>query len=153
LAHAAGKNNIFIASPPFRTIIGSAAPAGKLRSLSPDVSPGRGPDVQIAPLAEKVKVMNWQNTSSKHGRSGEISGLRSRLAHLERVALAQVAGIEAGLEPAHPLLRRPMRERLGNHVALRTLLNLIVSDRCGAVQTFLRVARIEKVALLREESP
>src|SRR5205823_10948511 len=61
--------------------------------------------------------------------------------------------IEAGLEPATPLLRGPMRERLGNHVALGTLLNLIISDRCGGAQPFLRVARIEKVALLREESP
>src|SRR5262245_20029751 len=64
---------------------------------------------------------------------------------VERVALAQVAGLVTALEPAHALRRRTVREGIRHDVTLRLLLDAIVADGACRVERALDVARLEDV--------
>src|SRR5690349_19553341 len=57
----------------------------------------------------------------------------------ERVALARVAGVEAGGEPVLALGARAVRERVGSHTAAGLLLDGVVADRAGGVDRILDV--------------
>src|SRR5688572_12573203 len=62
---------------------------------------------------------------------------------LERVAGLERAGLEAALEPSHPLLGGSMREALRHHVTLRLLLQAVVADGGGRAQRLVDVARLQ----------
>src|SRR5207247_1086042 len=63
----------------------------------------------------------------------------------ERIALGDLAGGEAALEPPHALCGGAVRERLRRHATLRPALQPIVADGRGGAQTFLEIARLENV--------
>ena len=63
-----------------------------------------------------------------------------KLPNILYFALIQIARLEAFLEPVHPLLRSTVRERIGYHIALRLLLQLIVADGVGRRGGCLNVA-------------
>ena len=84
------------------------------------------------------------------GRGGRCcAALRAPLLDvaLEGVAGGRVAGLEAVLEPRHPLLAAPVRERVRVDRAARLLLDPVVADRGGGVQSLLEVARLEQIRL------
>src|SRR5262245_11628385 len=58
------------------------------------------------------------------------------------------ACLEAVHEPALPLLRRAMRERIGYDVAARSLLQLIVADLIRRVQRRFDVASVKEMKTL-----
>jgi hypothetical protein len=76
-----------------------------------------------------------------------------RGARREGVAFPHVTARKAGLEPAQPLRRHAVRERIRHDIPLRALLDLVVADGGGGGETFLDVSWTELVALLREISP
>src|SRR5437667_6656191 len=114
---------------------------------------GAGAQPDSSERLAKLTTMNkvfMASSLRKHHRQHPY--FRSR-PHVESVALAQIARIESHLEPAHSLLGGAVREGLRDGVALRPLLDLVVADGGGGAQPFLEIARLEQVALLREESP
>src|SRR5438874_902726 len=64
----------------------------------------------------------------------------------ERVAPAQIAGLDPPREPLHALLGRAVGEGLRRHAALRLPLQPIVADGRRGVERLLHVARLEDVA-------
>src|SRR5262245_15632788 len=68
-----------------------------------------------------------------------------RCASRERVAIARPPRVEPALEPAHPLLRGPVRERFRNDTALALLLQAVVADRGCRIESFRDVALLELV--------
>src|SRR5262245_24558463 len=68
----------------------------------------------------------------------------------ERVPLCEVAGLESLSEPADPLLRSSVRERVGHHVALRLTLQSVVADRGGRSQAVFNVALFQDLAFLMQ---
>src|SRR5215475_2927904 len=74
--------------------------------------------------------------------------LPSKLSRVKRVAARRRARFEAGGEPTHALLRRAVRKRIGNDVALSLLLQHVVANgRCG-LQCGLDIARLEELPFL-----
>src|SRR5207249_2577631 len=73
---------------------------------------------------------------------------RSELGRAERVALPQLAGLEAPAEPVHALPGRAVREGLRRHAALGLTLQPVVPDRRGGVERLLQIALLEDVARL-----
>ncbi|MFO0841796.1 MAG: malto-oligosyltrehalose synthase [Gemmataceae bacterium] len=74
--------------------------------------------------------------------------VRLLVAQLEqRPRLLDAAGLEPALEPAHPLRRRAVRERVGHDPAARLLLQVVVADLVRRVQGRLDVAGVEEVVL------
>ena len=68
-----------------------------------------------------------------------------KLLRPEGVAGLHVAGLEADFEPLHALRRGAMCKALGNHMALRLLLDHVVADLAGGVEAFLDVAGLQAV--------
>src|SRR2546428_3006297 len=71
--------------------------------------------------------------------------------HSLRLCGERVAGIDTSrgqpaAEPSHALLRGAVGEGLGDHPALRLMLEPIVADCRGGAKAFFRVAWIEQVA-------
>src|SRR5437868_7605633 len=66
----------------------------------------------------------------------------------EGVASLHGAGFQAGLKPALALLRRAVRKRVRNGVALRLLLQPIVADRRRGFHRGFDIARLDQVPLL-----
>src|SRR5690606_3364790 len=64
----------------------------------------------------------------------------------ERIALAQVAALEAAAEPAHALLGAAVGEALRRDAALGLFLQAIVADRRGRRQRRFEVALLEDLA-------
>ena len=64
----------------------------------------------------------------------------------ERVALADVAGLQAPAQPLLPLLGRAVCEALRHHVPLRLFLKPVVADGGRRAQPFFDVPFIEPVA-------
>src|SRR5690349_10887566 len=83
--------------------------------------------------------------TAAHARPALDSARRhdSDLPTVERVALVDVAGLEATLEPGHALRAAAVRERLGNDRALRLALQGVVADLRRRIQRRLDVARFE----------
>src|SRR5690349_6968237 len=71
----------------------------------------------------------------------------------ERIAVARITLFHAALEPAHALLRRAVRERIGRRIALRLLLEAVVADRGGCGERLVHVARIEEALVLHVVPP
>src|SRR5215216_6024144 len=65
---------------------------------------------------------------------------------LEGVAGLELAGLHAGLEPAHALGGGAMGEALRDHVAAGALLEGVVADGAGVAQGFLDVALLQELA-------
>jgi hypothetical protein len=66
---------------------------------------------------------------------------------VERVAGRRVAAVEAGAEPLHTLLARPVRERFRIDALAGLLLDPIVADGRSGIEPFLEVAALQQVAL------
>src|SRR5947207_10200403 len=78
-----------------------------------------------------------------------------RLAPLLREGVAGFgrSALEAGPEPADPLLGRPVGEALGRDAAARRLLEPVVAHRRGGRQALIRVSGIEQLPLRRGAAP
>src|SRR5215471_222585 len=63
----------------------------------------------------------------------------------ERIAGADRALSQSGLEPALALLRAAVRERVRHHIAARLLLQAVVPDRSSRTQCRLDVARLQQL--------
>ena len=68
---------------------------------------------------------------------------------VERVAVLELAAVEAALEPGHALLRRAVVEAFGNDIALHLLLQRVVADLLRGVQRLFEIALFQD-ALLRQ---
>src|SRR5262245_66337190 len=68
-----------------------------------------------------------------------------QLAHLKRVARADLARVEALPEPADALSRAAVGERVGHDVAARLALQPVVANRRGRIQHRLDVALLENM--------
>src|SRR4029453_5717574 len=104
----------------------------------------------------------WQGPSASgrivdvarvRGKDGDACSAPSEFARGKRVALSHVAAGKPGLEPGEPLRGGPMRKRIRHDIALRLLLDAIVAHRRSGGESFLDVAGVELVALLREIRP
>src|SRR5207302_2005194 len=62
---------------------------------------------------------------------------------MKRVARIQRAGVEAALEPARAIRRRPVREALRRDAASRHLLQAVVADGRRGAEAFIGVAGVE----------
>src|SRR5262245_41326747 len=69
---------------------------------------------------------------------------RSQLRRGKGVAAPDLARLQAGIEPALALLGAPVREGIGNDVALRPALERVVADCCRGAQCRLHVARFDE---------
>jgi hypothetical protein len=70
--------------------------------------------------------------------------MRWRLSGIaERVARARIAAFHATREPGNSLCRASVRERLRRDASLRSLLQPVVANCGGRIQTFLDIAGIE----------
>src|SRR4029453_12838509 len=76
-----------------------------------------------------------------------IHGIRSQLRRGKGVAAPDLARLQAGIEPALALLGAPVREGVGNDVALRLALERIVTDRGRGAQGNLHVAGFDEQRL------
>ena len=72
---------------------------------------------------------------------------------VQRIAIAELAGIEALLEPLHALGRSAVVKAVGNDIALRALLQRVVADLLGSIQRFFKIAGLQDALLLRELAP
>src|SRR5262249_21460533 len=73
---------------------------------------------------------------------------RSELLRRERVAGADRAFLQPGLEPPLTLLRRSVREGIRHHVAAGLLLQTVVADRGCRAQRRIDVARLQQLPAL-----
>jgi uroporphyrinogen III methyltransferase / synthase len=79
------------------------------------------------------------------GRGGPARRANLDVVRRERVAVGRLARRPAGAEPARPLRRGPVRERVGVHRAARAPLQPVVADRLGGRDRLLHVAGVELV--------
>ncbi len=66
----------------------------------------------------------------------------------ERVARGDLAALHAGHEPAHALLGAAVRKAFRNDLALRTPLDVVVTDRGRGAHRFFDVAGFEQLAIV-----
>jgi hypothetical protein len=87
---------------------------------------------RVAPdllLAETVSTAILSGTNCLCRQFGHNASKTSQLRRGEGVAAADLARLQAGVEPALALLGTPVREGVGNDVALRLTLERLVADR------------------------
>src|ERR1700752_3234324 len=77
----------------------------------------------------------------------------SKVPRRERVALAQIPGIEPGPEPLHPLRGRAVRKRFRDDVTSRLLLQAIVAHRARRRDARIDILGIDDPALRRRMPP
>ena len=72
------------------------------------------------------------------------SALQFRFSELEeQFRLLEIARLQPASEPADALLARAVRERIGDDIPARLLLQLIVADRCGSLHRCLDIAPLQ----------